>query len=73
MNARTLVLGTSLALAIAGCATQETAKPAAEPAPAPAPAPAPTPVEAPKPVAKPEPKPEPKKPTVVNLSSTGLF
>jgi OOP family OmpA-OmpF porin len=73
MNARTLVLGTSLALAIAGCATQETAKPAAEPAPAPAPAPAPTPVEAPKPVAKGEPKPEPKKPTVVNLSSTGLF
>jgi OmpA-OmpF porin, OOP family len=75
MNARTLVLGASLALAVAACATQEAPKPAPQPAPAPAPAPtpAPRPVEAPKPVAKPEPTPEPKKPALVNLSATELF
>jgi OmpA-OmpF porin, OOP family len=66
MNARTLVLGTSLALALAGCATQEAPKPAPQPAPAPAPQPAPRPVEAPKPEAQ-------KPPAVVNLSATQLF
>ena len=72
MNARTLVLATSLAFAIVGCATQEAPKPAPEPAPAPAPAPAPTPraVEAPPPAPKPE---APKPPAVVNLSATQLF
>jgi OOP family OmpA-OmpF porin len=73
MNARTLVLGTFVAAALAACATQEAppkpAAPAPQASPAPAPAPTPTPVEAPKPVAK----PEPKKPAVVNLSSTELF
>ena len=70
MNARTLVLATSFALA--ACATQEAPKPAPQPAPAPAPAPAPQPraVEAPKPVAKPE---APKPPSTVNLSATELF
>lgn len=72
MNARTLVLATSFALAVAGCATQETPKPAPapQPQPAPAPAPAPRPAEAPKPAAKPE---APKAPAVVNLSATQLF
>ena len=64
MNARTLVLATSFALA--ACATQEAPKRA----PQPAPAPAPRAVEAPKPVAKPE---APKPPSAVNLSSTELF
>jgi OOP family OmpA-OmpF porin len=74
MNARTLVLATSLAalLLAAACATQEPPKPAPQPAaaPAPAPAPAPRPVETPKPAAKPE---APKPPSVVNLSATQLF
>lgn len=68
MNARTLVLATSFALA--ACATQEAPKPAPQPAPAPAPAPAPRAVETPKPQARPE---APKPPSVVNLSSTELF
>ena len=76
MNARTLVLVTFVAAALAACATQEPPKPAPQPAPAPAPAPAPTPaprpVEAPKPTPAPE-APKPKPPTVVNLSATQLF
>ena len=72
MNARTLVLATFVAAALAACATQEPPKPAPQPAPAPAPAPqpAPRPVEAPKPAAKPE---APKPPSVVSLSATELF
>jgi OOP family OmpA-OmpF porin len=60
----------SVAIVIAGCATEEQ-KPAPPPAPAaPPPAPAPRAAEpAPKPVAK----PEPKKPAIVNLASTELF
>ncbi|HET7197893.1 MAG TPA: OmpA family protein, partial [Burkholderiales bacterium] len=68
MNARTLVLATSLAasLVAAGCATQQAPQPEAPaPAPAPAPEPAPRAVEAPKPMAA--------KPAVVNLSATQLF
>jgi OOP family OmpA-OmpF porin len=74
MNARTLVLATFVAAALAACATQEPPKPAPPPAPAPAPAPTPTPrpVEAPKPAPAPE-APKPKPPTVVNLSATQLF
>lgn len=77
MNARTLVLATSLAvaasLALGGCATREAPKPAPRPpapAPAPAPQPAPRAVEQPKPAAKPE---APKPPSMVNLSATQLF
>lgn len=77
MNARTLVLATSLAvatsLALGGCATREAPKPAPQPpapAPAPAPQPAPRAVEQPKPEAKPE---APKPPSMVNLSATQLF
>lgn len=77
MNARTLVLATSLAvatsLALGGCATREAPKPAPQPpapAPAPAPQPAPRAVEQPKPAAKPE---APKPPSMVNLSATQLF
>jgi OOP family OmpA-OmpF porin len=70
MNARTLVLATSLAALATACATQEAQKPAPPPAAAPAPAPAPQAVEAPKPLAKPE---APKPPAVVNLSATQLF
>ena len=60
----------SVAIVIAGCATEEQ-KPVPPPAPAaPPPAPAPRAAEpAPKPVAK----PEPKKPAIVNLASTELF
>ena len=60
----------SVAIVIAGCATEEP-KPAPPPAPAaPPPAPAPRAAElAPKPV----PPPEPKKPAIVNLASTELF
>ena len=78
MNARTLVLAASLAVAttltLGGCATQEAPKPAPQPpaAPAPAPTPAPRAVEQPKPQAQPE-APKPKPPSVVNLSATQLF
>jgi len=58
----------SIAIVIAGCATEEP-KPAPPPAPA---APPPAPVPAPR-AAEPAPKPEPKKPAIVNLSSTELF
>jgi OmpA-OmpF porin, OOP family len=60
---------TASAAIIAGCATQEPAKPAPEPAAPAAPAPVAAPAPAPAPVAK----PEPKKPAIVNLASTGLF
>lgn len=76
MNTKKLVAWVSVALFIAGCATQETPKPAPAPEPAPAPkpvAPPPPPPPAPKPEPKPEAKPEPKKPAIINLASTELF
>jgi OOP family OmpA-OmpF porin len=76
MNARTLVLATFVAAALAACATQEPPKPAPEPAPAPAPAAAPTPTPRPVEAAKPAPTPEapkPKPPSVVSLAATQLF
>jgi OOP family OmpA-OmpF porin len=75
MNIKRLLTGLSIALFIAGCATQEAPKPAPapEPAPAPKPAPPPPPPPEPKPQPKPEAKPEPKKPAIINLASTELF
>jgi len=58
----------SVAIVIAGCATEEQKHP---PPPPPAPA-APPPAPAPR-AAEPAPKPEPKKPAIVNLASTELF
>ena len=73
MNPNRLAAWVSIALFIAGCATQETPKPAPAPEPAPAPTPAAPPPPPPAPTPKPEAKPEPKKPSIINLASTELF